>query len=233
MLSSTFIFGQQTQEWLYNLENPEFSSDELKKENFKTEYLKNDFSTLMIPRGDFLGYIDSDFDRIRIYFTAISKDLINQDLYRVNGVSIVDNNKCDFGGTIIIEQVREYKSMHFGGDQKYENAGFKSQGILIGKYKFEENPQQNHSGLFEGIMTLNWYIDKFGIIHYDYIQWFSDRYRNNQYVGIWTGYNTEVEKICNWGEHRIPFSGDLDIGAGEFSPNQKYFSKGWEDLKIE
>ncbi|SHG02315.1 hypothetical protein SAMN05444274_12016, partial [Mariniphaga anaerophila] len=26
---------------------------------------------------------------------------------------------------------------------------------------------------------------------------------------------------------------DLDIGAAEFSPNSKYYDKGWEDMKIE
>jgi hypothetical protein len=233
IFSSVLIFGQQTQYWLDNLENPKFSSYELKNKNSKTEYLKYDFSTLLIPRQDFLGYIDSNFRRINIFFTSISNDPKNKEIYKVNGISIVGNNKCDFEGIITIEQVREYKSMHFGVDNNFENAGFKSQGILIGKYKFKENPKQKHSGQFEGIVTLNWYVDKFGIIHYDYIEWFSDRYRNNQYVGVWTDYKTKTEKTCNWGEHRIPFSGDLDIGAAEFSPNPKYFSKGWQDLKIE
>ncbi len=123
--------------------------------------------------------------------------------------------------------------MHYGIDNKYENSGFKSQGILIGSYEFKENPEKNHSGIFNGIITLNWYVDRFGIIHYDRIEWFSDRYRNNQYVGKWTDYNNGKEKICNWGEYRIPFSGDLDIGAGEFSPNEKYSNMDWGDMKIE
>ena len=32
---------------------------------------------------------------------------------------------------------------------------------------------------------------------------------------------------CAWGHYRIPNSGDLDIGVGEFSPNPKYLSNGW------
>lgn len=52
-------------------------------------------------------------------------------------------------------------------------------------------------------------------------------------MGTWTEYNSNEMKCSNWGERRIPFSGDLDIGAGEFSPNPKYFDKGWENLKIE
>ncbi|NOQ27719.1 MAG: hypothetical protein GQ564_20335 [Bacteroidales bacterium] len=50
---------------------------------------------------------------------------------------------------------------------------------------------------------------------------YSDSYRNNQHIGIWKPYDSENIKTCNWGNYRIPFSGDLDIGAGEFSVNSK------------
>ena len=230
---SISVCGQQTKKWLENIENPQYSTDELKKDNVKSEYLKHDFSTLLTPKQDFLGFIGQDYRRIRIYFTSITKDSSNKEKYIIKGMSIVGSNICDFKGEINIEQVREYKLMHYGVDNKYENSGFKSQGVLIGKYLFKENPKQKHTGLFEGIISLNWYVDKHGIVHYDRIEWFSDRYRNNQYVGTWTDYKNGSVKICNWGEYRIPFSGDLDIGAGEFSPNEKYINKGWEDMKIE
>ncbi|MBM0654943.1 hypothetical protein JMN11_14995 [Capnocytophaga genosp. AHN8471] len=38
-----------------------------------------------------------------------------------------------------------------------------------------------------------------------------------------------TRKPCNWGLHRIPCSGDLDYGAAEFSPNEKYYPYGWKD----
>ncbi|WP_148807340.1 hypothetical protein [Campylobacter concisus] len=37
-------------------------------------------------------------------------------------------------------------------------------------------------------------------------------------------------KPCAWGHYRIPNSGDLDVGAGEFSPNIKYLNNGWSDF---
>jgi len=55
----------------------------------------------------------------------------------------------------------------------------------------------------------------------------SDEYRNNQYVGTWIDYETKEEKTCNWGEYRIPFSGDLDYGSAQFAPREKYYNKGW------
>ena len=229
---STCIFGQQTEEWMKMLEDPKYDLDELGKENLKNDFLKYDFSTLMIPRQEFLGYISSDYRRLKIFYTSIVKDSSNEDVYKINGISLVGNNICDFSGTIKISQVRVYKTMHFGLENKYENRGLKSQGVLIGNYDFKENPGQNHSGIFKGIMTLNWFLDNLGILHYDNIELFSDNYKNNQYVGTWSEYNVKAYKVCNWGEHRIPFSGDLDIGAAEFSPNSKYYDKGWDDLKI-
>jgi hypothetical protein len=230
---STSIFGQQTEEWIKMLNNPKYDSYELGKENLKDDFLKYDFSTLLVPRQEFLGYIGSDYRRLKIFFSSVVKDSSNGDTYEIKGISLVGDNKCDFSGTIKITQIRAYKTMHFGLDNKFENRGLKSQGILIGDYELKENPNQNHSGVFEGIMTLNWYLDEFGILHYDNIEWYSDNYKNNQYVGTWSEYNSKAYKICNWGENRIPFSGDLDIGAAEFSPNSKYYDKGWEDLKIE
>lgn len=115
----------------------------------------------------------------------------------------------------------------------YQDSGLVKQGILIGRYVLKENPKQNHSGVFKGIMTLWWYLDKTGEIKYDAIEAHSDSYRNNQYVGSWSEYRKSTPKTCNWGEYRIPFSGDLDIGAGEFSANPKYYNKGWNAFKAE
>jgi hypothetical protein len=231
ILIANILYGQHENVWLENLENPKYPSEKLKIENAKLEYLEYDFSTLLTPRRAFLGFIGEDFQRIRIYFTSISKDITNQENYIIKGLSIVKSNKCDFEGIITVTQVREFETMHYGVDNKYEHENFISQGVLIGEYELKENPAQNHSGIFEGLMSMYWYLDKDGVIHYDKIQWFSDNYKNNQYIGTWKSYEGATNKVCNWGEYRIPFSGDLDIGTAEFFLNPKYFKNGWEDFK--
>jgi len=37
-----------------------------------------------------------------------------------------------------------------------------------------------------------------------------------------------IDTQGNWGDYRIPDSGELDLGAGEFSPAEKYWGNGWE-----
>ena len=57
----------------------------------------------------------------------------------------------------------------------------------------------------------------------------ADGFYNNQFVGTWTSYKTNSSKKCHWGDFRIPESGDLDSGDGEFIVNEKYAKNGWSN----
>ncbi len=222
--------AEQKDKWIQSLENAKWEIYRLKEDNFKSKYTKFDFSALLTPRSDFLGYIEPNFRRLRIKFTTVKKESGKQEQYKVIGYSIVRNNKCNFEGVIKITQIREYKQMHYGVDEEYKDRGLQSQGILLGEYVFNENKKQKFSGIFEGIITLYWYTDKEGHIKYDDIESYSDNYKNNQYIGTWRQHNRENKKAANWGEYRIPFSEDLDIGAAEFFVNPKYRNEGWQDF---
>jgi hypothetical protein len=226
------LSGQQTNEWLNTVEN-KTDHGELLKENLRDQYLKYDFSTLILPKSEFLGYIGPVFRRLRITFNSIIKDTVDPKYYRIKGSSEVNNNICNFTGYILIQQVRLFKTLYWGVDNEFKEKEIVSQGLIIGEYNLQELISQYHSGTFQGIMTLGWYKDSSGVIHYDDIDSYSDNFNNNQYVGSWTRYSTSKKIVSNWGEFRIPFSGDLDIGAGEFSPNPKYYDKGWNSMKKE
>lgn len=225
------LFSQQSEKWVKNIEIQDFPFGILKTQNSKYDYLENDFSLLIKPKTEFLGYIGSQFRQIKMEFVSVEKSINNSDTYEIKGFSIVGTNKCDFEGTLTIDQIREFENMHYGVDAEYRDSNIISQGILIGRYKYKENPEQSHVGIFEGIMTLWWYFDMDGKMKYDDIEKHSDSNKNNQYVGTWIEYEKSERKICNWGEYRIPFSGDLDIGAGEFSVNPKYYKYGWKNFK--
>jgi len=232
IFATTIVYPQKTdysEDWLKQLENPEDEVYKLKKQNLIDRYMPYDFSLLIKPQTEFLGFIGSDYRRILITFSSVTRES-NSQTYTVSGTSLVINNKCDFIGTITILQIREFETFHYGVDDIYRENGLKAQGVIIGEYSLKENKDQPHSGEFIGIMSLMWFIDKAGELFYDSINNFSDSYRNNQYVGIWKDYSSKNEKTCNWGEFRIPFSGDLDVGIGEFSPNEKYYEKGWNPI---
>jgi hypothetical protein len=103
--------------------------------------------------------------------------------------------------------------------------------VISGSYSFSEDTTQAHSGIFKGDFQSNFYLDKNNKVHYDDIALGSDAYTNNQFVGEWIGYKSKLIKRCNWGDFRVPYSGDLDMGAGDFSPYDKYLKYGWQSVR--
>jgi hypothetical protein len=61
----------------------------------------------------------------------------------------------------------------------------------------------------------------------------ADGFSNNQFIGNWTSYKTNISKTCNWGDYRIPNCDNLDIEVGEFSVNEKYIKNGWVNYALE
>ena len=106
-------------------------------------------------------------------------------------------------------------------------------GVAVSDCEFRENRNQRYAGGFKGKLTTYFYIDQRGSIHYDDLNNYSDAYFNNAFVGVWTSYNDKLIKKVHWGDWRIPYSGDLDVGAGEFWPGKKYLNNGWEFFKDE
>ena len=52
------------------------------------------------------------------------------------------------------------------------------------------------------------------------------------FVGNWKMYKSKIEKICNWGDYRVPYTKcDFDIGAGELSISEKYSKNGYRQCR--
>jgi hypothetical protein len=206
------------------------NEEELNAKNEVTEFIKYDFSELWLKTENSLvyGIIGNEYQRILIKFLTVEKNLINNNEYFVFGKSSVKGNFCEFIGKITILKIQESKRKHFGVDDEFKNQGIKTQGLLTAKYEFFENKHQNHSGYFSGTLQTKWFLDKNDKVQYDDINSVSDGYFNNAFVGTWKMYNSNIEKICNWGDYRVPYANcDFDIGTGELSISEKYLKNGW------
>jgi hypothetical protein len=182
--------------------------------------IEND--TVIVSRLQPLEFIGENFQRLQIRFISVIKNPSNSFEYFVYGKSRVKNNICSFQGKLTIK-----KSYLFESDE-YPSI---KQGNIEGEYEFYEDPDNKGTGIFKGVFTTCFYIQK-NELKYNALMWSSDGFENNQFEGKWISYKSGDTKKCNWGDYRIPDSGDLDIGAGEFGPDEKYKNFGWDNYRL-
>lgn len=246
IILSILVKGQNNKylESYHSFLKSQFSDRYIDKGNIKNKIFEYDFSPLWllpgstdidnkgygfaINRPDLIGFIGDNYQRIYIKFIQITKNPDKPNEYFVYGKSNVKGNICDFIGTFKIKLAREYGlNYNSGEDFLVHIDSVKRQGVIICQYDLYENTRQKYSGKFSGFLTTSFFTDSNNQLNYNAIKGFSDSYKNNQFIGTWTSYKTDSRKTCNFGEWRIPYSGDLDVGTGEFSPNNKYFNNGW------
>lgn len=207
--------------------------NELINQNVIDRYDKYDFSNIWMKTKNNLvyGIIGNEYQRVKIKLISIEKTPFNSTEYLVYGKSKVKETVCEFNGVIKIKEIKLLNKLHLGVDSEYEKT--LSQGVLIAEYEFQENITQLHSGFFKGHLYSKWYLDSNYQIMYDDILSIADGYFNNAFIGNWTSYKTNKEKICNWADYRVPQANQgFDIGAGEFSVSEKYYGKGWLDTTL-
>lgn len=164
-----------------------------------------------------IGFIGDTYQRFYIHYLSVVKSSDYE--YHVQGKTKVKNNICSFTGTITILKAKMYRQL--------DNPNYK-QGYAVCEISLAEDSMQAASGFIHGKLVTNFYFDQKHILHYDALMFFTDGFSNNQCTATWTSYKSGKAKKCNWGDERIPDSGDLDQGAGEFMVNDKYFNVGWE-----
>jgi len=167
-----------------------------------------------------IGFIGENYQRFYIHYTAIIKDTQNPYKYMVSGKTRVNNSICNFKGTItVIKASLSTKTDEF----KH------TPGELICLVDIKEDPAQKESGFIKGRMISKFYFDFQKQVNYNTINAPSAGFWNNEVTGTWTSYKTHETKKCNWGDFRIPQSGPLDNGEGEFRVNPKYVGHGWQN----
>jgi len=167
-----------------------------------------------------LGYIGFNFQRFRIHYKTVRKNVADPYVYEVTGETKVKENICPFTGTITIVRARLSKQTV---KEPYK------QGELTCTIRFFEDSAYRGSGAIEGTLVTDFCLDANGRLLYDAILLVADGYSNNRATTLWRSYRKGIRKICNWGDYRIPDSKGLDVGAGIFMPDPKYKQYGWQD----
>jgi hypothetical protein len=174
-----------------------------------------------------LGYIGGNYQRLRLVILSANKRADDPATYNVTGKSMVNNVVRAFNGTMKITRASSTAASDL--DEEYKSENIREAGVVVGEYHFAEDPKLTSTGTFDGTFATYWCVDKNGRLVYDEVMVGADGYSNNQFGGTWTSYRKKVSKPASWGDSRMPLSGDLDIGAGEFSPDEKYVRNGWQN----
>ena len=200
----------------FNPQQKDFSKEffELRTQdsnNFKNQISSLDCSNVWSKESLKNGIIGLNYRTINIEYEKVQK--INKYKYSILGKSRVKKNICDFEGYLMIKHVH-----------LYENSDVLDikQGKIIGSYELKENPKQKHSGVFKGTFESYFYFESDSIIKLDNLFDGADGYHNNSFVGTWESYNNSKIKKCIWGDYRLPFTFDYDVGDGEMIINEKY-----------
>lgn len=169
----------------------------------------------------FIGFIGEGYQRIYLHIDLVVKNKSNNISYFVKGQTKVKNNRTAFMGSINI--------LHSKVFSKQENPT--KRGFLIASYEFFEIPSETHRGSFTGVTTMKWYINNKNEVCYDDTDKEEDIYYSNcEFVGTWKQYNSDNELICNWGQYRIPYAMELDVGVESFLPADEFINRGWNDF---
>lgn len=178
-----------------------------------------EFTKEKIIKSEPIGFIGENYQRFYIHFISIIQNQKNPYEYFVYGKTKVKETIRPFQGTILVKKASIKKSNEF---PNYKQGFAKCEVNLFEDKKFSS------TGFINGVITIGYVIDSKNDFRYNALQFHSDNFSNNTFIGTWTSYKTNISKKCNFGDYRILESGDLDIGAGEFSPNPKYFDNGWK-----
>lgn len=170
-------------------------------------------------RADPIGFIGDDYQRFYIHFSSVVQSKTDPYKYSIRGKTKVKETIRPFEGSLVVKQAVIGKNDDF---PKY------LQGYATCEMILQEDKNQTSTGIIKGTINIGYVIDPKKNFRYDALLFYTDGFSNNTFTGTWTSYKTKKSKKCNFGDYRIPESGDLDVGAGEFSPSPKYFDKGWK-----
>lgn len=186
-----------------------------------------DFSSVWTSHQDYiLGYVGENYQRFYFLIDSIKMDTEDTLHYHVWGkYRIKDRVSCYEGKVRILGEISTLPKKYQVDEEVNPQSGTQIYGINS-EWNLKAT-DMNES--IKGKMTSTFYI-KDGKAVFDDIDHYSDSFCNNQFEGVLSSSTTSEQKCC-WGACRIPDCGDLDIGEGEFLPNEKYLTCGWQSYR--
>lgn len=178
-----------------------------------------DGEPVRVGRSPALGYFGRSYNRFQIHYLSIRKAPSDRKTYHVVGMTKKKYKVYFFQGEMKIKKVMMSTDLF---QESYQR------GYVEGTYMFREDKSEFGSGILEGKFRSYFFIDSDGAIRYDGLQQIEKpSFSNNTFEGVWTSYTNNKERICNWGDFRIPEAQGFDVGEDSFRPAVATSENGW------
>ncbi len=217
-------------------ESAKWKTDNVNRANVEKEELMSNFNSFDLShiwlknQDENFGFIGAKYHKFDVLFLDIKKEKFS---YFVEGKARFSNLVYKFHGTVKVLNVRKlnyHKELLVATNSKDEEyiEIFKLNRYMIIS---EINICSINKGIGDicGIMV-SYVYERNRQIFYDDLEFVSDGYSNNLFVGEWRNFMLAPKNKyrCCWGNYKIPNSGDLNVGIVDFCPNTKYLKYGWK-----
>lgn len=222
LLLSTCLFCQQKEEsdFIGQIGNYDlsvlFTDDSISSE-------AEEVPGVIFKRPEILGFVGDDYQRFFIHFISVIQNRDDPYSYFVYCKTKLNENVLSFQGVMKVKETEKYEIS--------EIPGFYGGSVIFDVILYSR-PDLPGSGIIRGTMESYFLIESSGKLKYEYVTLGADGYSNNQFAGTLTDYKTGNSVKCHWGEFRIPDSGNLDSGDGEFSVSDAYLNNGWKTYRL-
>ncbi len=186
--------------------------------------LNYDFSEVWIDNG-YLGFKGDNYQRMRVAFTEGNK--VATDEYKLKGTVAIDAMSRPIECTLHIVSV-----VSRDGDETEDIATEKIYD-LFGAYTINIYSTYGDShGTQKGVFYTSVY-ELDDTVSLNDLGGYADGWCNNLFCGWVINRKGKTQEKMHFGIGRIPDCGDLDVGVGEFIPNEKYYPYGWDNYMEE
>jgi hypothetical protein len=194
----------------------------------------NELLTSMYPDNGFYG---ADRYRIEFIFMGAERDPADPMRYRVTGKNRYKKTVSNFGGTLQIKQIREFRDPNMDADETKELGFTGKLYALEGDFAFDEDRSLSTSGQFAGKFQLE--MSSETVDSPPSLWYFSDqspaRGSGYRFDGTWTSYTKpDMKKPVIWSRDLFRFANDIltDFSYGERDVviNEKYRALGWDNF---
>jgi hypothetical protein len=168
------------------------------------------------------GFASDSMTRVRLKFCSLRRK--SPTIYAAKGFFLYNGRMSSFQGELTLTNVALINPYDEGCEDPYPIERIRAEGIVVANFRFTLSDSSYLAGTSSG----EWWVDSIDHLHANYRGDCADGFVNNQFAGTYYCSSTRQNLIIAWGDFRIPFSRDLDIGVGEFSPNPKYADQGWQ-----